>query len=357
MTDVPLPSATAPRAPLLSIVVPAFNESEVVDLFLAPLAPRWKRPGAEVGPGGRSEIVFVDDASIDRTAERIVSRVRPGAGVRLVKLSRNFGKDAALAAGLAHAHDDAVMPMGADLQDPPEPLERMAAWRGGAKVVNAVRGDRLSDDRSKRTRARLLCGLFDRLSTYPVTPDVGDFRLLERSAVAVVNRRPERIRFMKGPFAGIGFKQITIGHVRPPRAGGASKWRPSSLWNFALDGITGSPTPPLRIRTHLGATIAFGTLAYAGFVVLRTLVSGVDVPGYASLPTAILTPGGPNLLAVGTIGEHVGRIAVKVRARPLHVVEAVIESAAPIAPEPDAPPDGASARVGRSPPRPRPALR
>lgn len=167
-----------------------------------------------------------------------------------MKLSRNFGKDAALAAGLAHARGDAVVPMDADLQDPLELLERMvAAWRDGAKVVNALRSDRLTDSWFKRTSARLFYGLFNRLSTYPLTPDVGDFRLLDRSAVAVVNQMPERIRFMKGLFSWIGFEQITIGYAHAPRAGGESKWRPWSLWNFALDGITGSTTLPLRIWT------------------------------------------------------------------------------------------------------------
>ena len=336
MTGAPIPSAapvsaaTAGDALLLSIVVPVFNEAEIVDLFLARLEPALEKARAALGPGGRSEIVFVDDGSVDGTAERIAGRIRPGAGVRLVKLSRNFGKDAALAAGLAHASGDAVVPMDADLQDPPELLERMvAAWRDGARVVNAVRLDRLSDDWFKRTSARLFYGLFNRLSTYPLTPDVGDFRLLDRSAVAVVNQMPERIRFMKGLFSWIGFKQVAIGYTRAPRASGQSKWRPWSLWNFALDGITGSTTLPLRIWTYAGATIAVAALAYAAVVVVRTLVAGVDVPGYASLLTVVLTLGALNLLALGMIGEYVGRIAVEVRARPLYVVEAVIEPEAP----------------------------
>jgi len=314
MTSAPIPSAvpvgaaTPGEAPLLSIVVPVFNEAEVVDLFLARLEPALEKARAALGPGGRSEIVFVDDGSVDGTAERIAGRIRPGAGVRLVKLSRNFGKDAALAAGLAHASGDAVVPMDADLQDPPELLERMmAAWRDGARVVNAVRLDRLSDDWFKRTSARLFHGLFNRLSTCPLTPDVGDFRLLDRSAVAVavavVNQMPERIRFMKGLFSWIGFKQVAIGYTRAPRAGGQSKWRPWSLWNFALDGITGSTTLPLRIWTYAGATIAIAALAYAAVVVVRTLVAGVDVPGYASLLTVVLTLGALNLLALGMIGE------------------------------------------------------
>jgi glycosyltransferase involved in cell wall biosynthesis len=320
------PAAVA-RAPLLSVVVPVFNEAEVVDLFLARLAPALAAARDALGPGGRTEIVFVDDGSLDGTAERIAAHIRPGAGIALVRLSRNFGKDSALAAGLAHARGDAVLPMDVDLQDPPELIvDMIAAWRRGAKVVNAVRSDRRSDGWFKRSSARLFYRLYNRLSSYPIADDVGDFRLLDRSAVAVLNQMPERIRFMKGLFAWIGFRQATISYERPARAGGTSKWRGWQLWNFALDGITGSTTLPLRIWTYLGLTIAVGALLYAGFIVVRTLLAGVDVPGYASLLTVILTLGALNLIALGIIGEYVGRIAVEVRARPLYVVEEIVDA-------------------------------
>ncbi len=326
MRATPTEAVRAHASALLSIVVPVFNEADVIALFLARLEPALAEARAGLGPGGRTEIVFVDDGSLDDTAARVAAHVRPGAGIRLVKLSRNFGKDAALAAGLAHARGDAVVPMDVDLQDPPELLARMvAAWRGGAKVVNAVRNDRQADGWFKRSSARLFYRLYNRLAAYPIAADVGDFRLLDKSAVAVLNQMPERIRFMKGLFGWIGFKQATIAYSRAPRVGGTSKWRAWSLWNFALDGITGSTTLPLRIWTYVGITIALGALLYAAFIVVRTLATGIDVPGYASLLTVMLTMGALNLLALGIIGEYVGRIAVEVRARPLYVVEEVVD--------------------------------
>lgn len=331
MTAVTISPAVL-RQPLLSIVVPVLNEADVIDLFLTRLEPALARARAALGPTGRSEIVFVDDGSMDGTSARIAAHIRPGSGIRLVKLSRNFGKDAALAAGLAHARGDAVVPMDVDLQDPPELLEQMvAAWRDGAKVVNAERADRQSDAWFKRASARLFYGLYNRLASFPIAPDVGDFRLLDRSAVVVLNQMPERIRFMKGLFSWIGFRQATITYTRAPRAGGTSKWRHWALWNFALDGITGSTTLPLRVWTYVGAAIALGALLYAGFTVARTLIAGVDVPGYASLLTVVLTLGALNLLALGIIGEYVGRIAVEVRGRPLYVVEEMVEADVPVA--------------------------
>ena len=322
--------ATADRPLLLSVVVPVLDEVELIDAFLERLDAPLAEARAALGPGGMSEVVFVDDGSRDGTADKIATHIRPGAGVRLVKLSRRFGKDAALAAGLAHARGDAVVPMDVDLQDPPELLPAMvAAWRRGAKVVNAVRADRGGDGWFKRKSAKLFYSTYNRVSSDPITPDVGDFRLLDRRAVEVLNEMPERIRFMKGLFAWIGFAQAEIEYRRPARVRGTSKWRAWQLWNFALDGITASTTLPLRLWTYVGATIAAGALAYAAFIAVRTLVTGVDVPGYASLITVMLTMGALNLLALGIIGEYVGRIAVEVRARPLFVVDEVREADPP----------------------------
>lgn len=323
------PSVAVPlrEGPLLSVVVPVLDEAEMIDGFLAALAGPLAQARAALGPGGRSEIVFVDDGSRDTTAARIAAHIRPGSTIRLIRLSRRFGKDAALAAGLAHCRGDAVVPMDVDLQDPPELLPAMvAAWRGGAKVVNAVRADRGGDGWFKRTSAKLFYRTYNRVAADPITPDVGDFRLLDRAAVDVLNEMPERIRFMKGLFAWIGFKQANLEYNRAARAAGTSKWRAWQLWNFALDGITGSTTLPLRVWTYVGATIAAGALIYAAVVVIRTLATGVDVPGYASLITVMLTMGALNLLALGIIGEYVGRIAVEVRGRPLFVVEEIREA-------------------------------
>lgn len=313
--------------PLLSIVVPVFDEEDSIDAFLEALAEPLAAARTALGPGGRSEIVFVDDGSKDATVQRIGRHLRPGSGVRLVKLSRNFGKDAALSAGLQHARGDAAVPMDVDLQDPPELLPAMvAAWKAGAKVVNAVRTDRSADGWLKRTSSKLFYDAHNRVAAYRIEPDVGDFRLLDRQALDVLNQMPERIRFMKGLFAWIGFPQVNLGYTRAARAHGVSKWRLWPLWNFALDGFTASTTLPLRIWTYLGATIALGALGYAAYIVARTMIVGVDVPGYASLLTVTLTMGALNLLALGIIGEYVGRIAIEVRGRPVFVVDEVLEA-------------------------------
>ncbi len=317
----------AGSAPLLSIVVPVFNEEAAIDLFLERLAGPLAVARERLGPGGRAEIVFVDDGSRDATAERIAARMAPGSGLRLVRLSRNFGKDAALAAGLAYARGDAVVPMDVDLQDPPELLPEMVnAWCDGFLVVNAVRSDRSSDGMVKRATADLFYRIYNRLAAYPIVPNVGDFRLLDRAVVEELNRIPERVRFMKGLVSWVGFRQASIPYTRDARSAGRTKWKLWQLWNFALDGITGSTTLPLRIWGYLGGAVAVLALLYAAFIVVRTLVVGVEVPGYASLLTLILFFGALNMIAIGIVGEYVGRIAIEVRQRPLFIVGEVTEA-------------------------------
>jgi len=317
----------AGSALLLSIVVPVFNEEAAIDLFLERLAGPLAVARERLGPGGRAEIVFVDDGSRDATAERIAARMAPGSGLRLVRLSRNFGKDAALAAGLAYARGDAVVPMDVDLQDPPELLPEMVnAWCDGFLVVNAVRSDRSSDGMVKRATADLFYRIYNRLAAYPIVPNVGDFRLLDRAVVEELNRIPERVRFMKGLVSWVGFRQASIPYTRDARSAGRTKWKLWQLWNFALDGITGSTTLPLRIWGYLGGAVAVLALLYAAFIVVRTLVVGVEVPGYASLLTLILFFGALNMIAIGIVGEYVGRIAIEVRQRPLFIVGEVTEA-------------------------------
>jgi glycosyltransferase involved in cell wall biosynthesis len=216
--------------------------------------------------------------------------------------------------------------MDVDLQDPPGILPDMvAAWMGGAKIVNAVRADRSTDGWVKRMGARAFYAVFDRLATYPVHPNVGDCRLLDREVVDVVNRMPERVRFMKGLFSWLGYRPVEIPYHREARAAGESKWKLWALWNFALDGITGSTTLPLRIWTYFGGAMAVLALGFATWIVLRTLIWGVDVPGYASLMVVVLTLSAINLVALGILGEYIGRIAVEVRQRPLYLVDTVEE--------------------------------
>lgn len=312
------------QAPLLSLLVPVFNEQDAVPIFLGAVAPVLTQLRGEMGPGARTEIIFVDDGSCDRTVEMIANTPCPGSVVRLVRLSRNFGKDAALTAGLAHAAGDAVVPMDIDLQDPPELLPEMVRlWRDGALLVNAVREDRSADSLGKRLSARAFYSVFNRLSSYPLSPNVGDFRLLDRRVVATLNALPERVRFMKGLFSWVGFESATVRYSRPKRSAGQTKWKVFALWNFALDGITGASTLPLRIWTYVGSFVALVSFMYTIFLILRTLLFGIDTPGYASTMAAILMIGSLNLVALGIIGEYVGRIAVEVRQRPLFVIDRV----------------------------------
>lgn len=307
---------------MVSIVVPVLNEEETIALFLDALDAQAGAIRAALGPGGQLEIVFVDDGSRDRTPEIIGSLAAERPDVGLVSLSRNFGKDAALAAGLAHARGDAVIPMDVDLQDPPKIIPDMvSAWLRGARIVNARRKKRGSDTWLKRRTAAAFYGLYNRMAEYPIQDNVGDFRLLDRSVVDVLNGMPERIRFMKGLFSWVGFTQETVEYDRPQRMAGTSKWVYWRLWNFALDGITGSTTMPLRIWTYIGLVVVCAAQIYAVLIIVRTLIFGVDAPGYASMMVVILMFGAFNMISVGLLGEYVGRIAVEVRQRPLYLVE------------------------------------
>jgi len=217
--------------------------------------------------------------------------------------------------------------MDVDLQDPPEVIEKMvAAWLQGAKVVNAKRASRDEDSFLKRTTSALFYRLVNRLSDYPIEPNVGDFRLLDRQVVDILNQMPERVRFMKGIFAWVGFRPVTVEYDRTERADGTSKWSYWKLWNFALDGITGSTTLPIRTWSYVGFFVTVIAVIFAVFLILRTLIFGVDVPGYASLMVVTLFIGAVNLVALGMMGEYIGRLTVETKQRPIYVVDEVIES-------------------------------
>ena len=324
---------------LISLVVPVYNEEDALPIFVCRLAPVLDELRDQLGPGARTEIIFVDDGSQDRTRAVLRGLEAPGSTLRLVSLSRNFGKDAALTAGLLYARGDAVIPMDVDLQDPPALLPQMIAhWQAGAMVVNAVRSDRSSDDWIKRRSAGAFYRLFNKISSYRIDPNVGDFRLLDARVVETLNALPEKVRFMKGLFSWAGYRSAEVHYVRPERSAGTTKWKLLALWNFALDGITGASTLPLRVWTYVGTLVAFFSFLYMVFLILRTLFFGVDTPGYASTMAAILMIGSLNLIALGIIGEYVGRIAVEVRQRPLFVIDEVEVLTAPAeapAPKPD----------------------
>ncbi len=312
-------SPVEPAAIELSIIVPVKDEEEAVGAFVE----RLTRVMAAIDdPAARSyEILFVDDGSHDRTLATIAAANTLDSRIRAVSLSRNFGKEAALSAGLDHARGAAVVPMDVDLQDPPEVLgDMLREWRAGHDIVYGVRDNRESDSLPKRLTADLYYRAHNWLSQDKIPEHAGDFRLLDRKVVEVIRRLPERNRFMKGLFAWAGFKQTSVSYHREPRTVGTTKFRYWKLWTLAIDGITSSSTVPLRVWSYLGGTVAIFALGYAVFIVVRTLLYGIQTPGYASLLVAILFLGGLQLLSLGVLGEYVGRIMIETKGRPIYVV-------------------------------------
>ena len=306
-----------------TLIIPVKDEEEAIGPCLARVVPVLE---ALNDPMAKSfEIMFVDDGSTDRTLEVIRQANARDPRVRAISLSRNFGKEAALSAGLDAARGLAVVPLDVDLQDPPEALPNMIAkWRDGFDVVYGVRDNRESDSLPKRLTADLYYRAHNWLSDDKIPEHAGDFRLLDRKVVDVIRRMPERNRFMKGLFAWAGFKQAAVSYHREERKVGRTKFNYWKLWTLAVDGITSASTVPLRVWSYLGALVALGALAFAGFIIVRTLVTGIEVPGYASLMVAILFLGGLQLLSLGVLGEYVGRILIETKGRPLYVVRETI---------------------------------
>lgn len=300
---------------LVSIVVPCHDEADGIDEFFHELTA-----AIESSPC-RFELIFVDDGSRDRTLAKLLERAVSDARVKVIELSRNFGKEAALTAGIELALGDAVIPIDADLQDPPSLIPTLIEeWQRGADVVVAVRTDRSTDSWLKRVSASMFYSAHNRLSSVQVPANAGDFRLLSRPVVDAICRMPERQRFMKGLFAWVGFRSVSVPYRRQERRRGSTKFSGWRLWNFALEGITSFSSAPLRVWTYVGFTGAAATAAYGIYLVTRTLLLGVAVPGYASLMTAILFFGSLQLLALGAIGEYLGRVYIEVKNRPRFIV-------------------------------------
>jgi len=311
---------TPANPPLLSIIVCVYNEALVLRQFFARLLPVVE----DIAPGDY-ELVFIDDGSTDDSLSILMQMAEANPRLRVVELSRNFGKEAALTAGIEYAAGQAVIPIDADLQDPPELIrELFTEWRKGADVVLARRSNRDCDSLLKRQSSQWFYRLYNRLSNTHLPDNVGDFRLMDRMVVDAVRALPERQRFMKGIFAWVGFKTVTVDYTRAPRAGGKTKFTGWRLWNFALEGITSFTTVPLRVWTYIGLAGAGLSAAYACFIILRTLISGVDVPGYASLLVAVLFMGSMQLVSVGLIGEYIGRLYVEAKRRPIFIVRRTV---------------------------------
>ena len=303
--------------PVLSLVVPCYNEA-------AGLASFWARATDALDALGLpAEAVFVDDGSRDETFAVLSALASRDPRVRVVALSRNFGKEVALAAGLDHARGGAVVPIDADRQHPPEILTQLVArWREGHDVVIALRRDRATESWPRRITGDLFHRLFARLSAAPAPRGAGDFRLMARPVVDALRRMPERIRYMKGMYAWVGFRTTTVEYDVEARASGRSRFGYVRLARLALDGVVSFSALPLRASSVLGALFALLAIAYGGWLVVRTILHGVDVPGYASLMVIVLFLGGVQLLSLGVIGEYLGRMYDEVKGRPLYLVRA-----------------------------------
>jgi glycosyltransferase involved in cell wall biosynthesis len=311
---------------LISIVCPFYNEGSGVTAFYEAMTAE-----VTVLAGYNFEVVCVDDGSKDDTLARLITLADRDVRFRVVELSRNFGKEAALTAGLDASHGDAVIPIDADLQDPPSLIGRLIkAWEEtGADVVLAKRSDRASDSAAKRFSAAAFYDMHNWVSQIKIPANVGDCRLMTRPVVEALKLLPVKQRFMKGLFAWVGFKSVTIEYTREKRFAGSSKFSGWKLWNFALEGITSFSSWPLRVWTYIGMVGALVTFSYGLFIVLRTLIQGVDVPGYASLLVSILFFGSLQLIGLGVLGEYVGRIYMESKHRPTYLVRKVHQRQSP----------------------------
>lgn len=301
---------------LLSIVAPAYNEEVVLPAFYARMKTVLRALEFDV------EIVFVNDGSQDKTAETIEHLRAVDPRVAFVNLSRNFGKEIALTAGLEHARGDAVVVIDTDLQDPPELIVQLVQeWQQGYDVVYATRTRRDGESWLKKMTAAGFYRLMRKVGPVQIPEDTGDFRLLSRRAVDALLELREQHRFMKGLFAWIGFPQKSVKYQRDPRAGGATSFNYWKLWNFALEGLTSFTTAPLKIATYIGLLTALVAFGFGVWIILKTLIFGEAVQGYPSLMVTILFLGGIQLFFIGVIGEYLGRVYNETKNRPLYFVQ------------------------------------
>lgn len=301
---------------LISIVCPMFNEGVSIEPFFSRLIKSLQVVSAEY------ELVCVNDGSTDNTLELLINKKSSVPSLRIINLSRNFGKEAALSAGLNAAKGDVIIPIDADLQDPPELIKEMLAkHEEGYDVVLARRVNRRSDSFFKRWTAKLFYKLIGKISDISIPNNVGDYRLISRRVLDELNKLSETQRFMKGLFSWVGFSTTYVDYVRPKREKGAGHFSIWSLWNLAWEGVTSFSTVPLKMWTYIGSLVSMISFIYGTWIVFKTLWLGVDVPGYASLVTIFLFIGGVQLIGIGIVGEYVGRIYLESKRRPVYIVE------------------------------------
>lgn len=303
-------------------MAPAYNEEEVIEKFYLRTRAVLQQLNLEW------EIVFANDGSHDRTPHIIRRLMAADDRIGMVDLSRNFGKEIALTAGLDHAAGDAVVVIDCDLQDPPELIiEFVRLWEAeGYDVIYAQRTSRTGESAIKRGTAYLFYRLMNGLSDRPIPTDTGDFRLMSRRALDALLQAREHHRFMKGLFAWVGFRQIAVPYAREPRAAGESKWNYWKLWNFSIEGITSFSIRPLQLSSYFGFVTALVAVVYGSFMILRTIFYGNPVAGYPSLLVIVLFLGGVQLLSIGIIGEYLGRMFNETKRRPLYFTQEILPS-------------------------------
>ncbi|SFS07663.1 Glycosyltransferase involved in cell wall bisynthesis [Dyella sp. OK004] len=302
--------------PLLTVIVPAYNEAAVLEAFHQRLARVLDELPLD------SSVLYVDDGSSDRTWDIIESLTQRDPRTGALKLSRNFGKEAAMTAGLDQADADAVVVIDSDLQDPPELIPALVdQWRAGYDVVYATRSARAGETGFKKFTSAAFYRSMEKLSDTAIPRDTGDFRLLSRRALEALRQLRERQRFMKGLFAWIGYRQTAVHYLREPRQAGKTKWNYWRLTQLAVEGITSFSTAPLRLATWTGVSASVLAFAYGLWVLTKSLVYGDPVRGYPTLMLVILFLGGVQLLALGVIGEYLGRNYAESKQRPLYFIE------------------------------------
>jgi len=303
--------------PDLSVIVSMYNEEDSLKSFFAAITKTMERLSKY-----SYEIICIDDGSTDKTYSLLCQYAKKDKHVKIIKFSRNFGKEYGMMAGLKYCQGRAAIPMDVDLQDPPELIEQFVKkWEAGYDMVYGIRSDRQSDTLLKRMTAKLFYKIYNLMTRSPIPYNAGDYRLIDRKVINAILSLKERNIFMKGVFGWTGFKTTGIKYTRQKRYAGNSKWNYWKLWNFALDGITASTTLPLRIWSYLGTLLATTGMFYALYIIIRTIVRGVDLPGYASLLVFILVLGGIQMIILGILGEYIGRIFIEVKNRPLYIVE------------------------------------
>lgn len=309
-------SEPAAALPMLSVVIPVFNEQD----GLASLHGRLCAVLDQLPICGR-ELIFVDDGSRDASFAALAMLRQADPTIKALRLARNFGKEAAMAAGLRAARGDAVVLMDGDGQHPPEKIpEMLARWRAGVRMVTAVRRSRDTDPWLRRQLTAAFYRLFRSISEIELERGGGDFRLFDRTVVDAINSLPERTRFMKGITSWVGFRQETVDFEPAPRVAGETRWSLLRLARYAMDGLSAFSTMPLRVWSLIGVALAALSGTYGAWLVLKTLIFGIDVPGYASLMVSTLFLSGVQLISLGVLGEYVGRIFTEVKGRPLYLV-------------------------------------